>query len=115
VLLYETYLNSNTDIRELVVLSYKPPQVASLESMVPVVAQFQSDFRRVYMEHPRVRLDGVYIAVCHYVYAVSFLESPNFDSSYRRPGLSENSWVNVCTVLVKFPRIDLTAAGGGHS
>ncbi|KAJ7879908.1 hypothetical protein B0H14DRAFT_3082801 [Mycena olivaceomarginata] len=69
--------------RELVVLSYKPPQVASLESMVPVVAQFQSDFRRVYMEHPRVRLDGVYIAVCHYV----------------RPGLSENSWVNLSHLI----------------
>ncbi|KAJ7890450.1 hypothetical protein B0H14DRAFT_3703247 [Mycena olivaceomarginata] len=66
-----------------------------LGEQVPVVAQFQSDFRRVYMEHPRVRLDGVYIAVCHYVYAVSFLEPPNFDSS-------------------QFPRIDLNSAGGGH-
>lgn len=51
-------------IRELVVLSYKPPQVPSLESMAPVVAQYHSDFRRVYVEYPRVRLDGVYIAVC---------------------------------------------------
>ncbi|KAJ7255522.1 hypothetical protein B0H12DRAFT_1233120 [Mycena haematopus] len=69
--------------RELVVLSYKPPQVASLESMVSVVTHYQSDFRRVYMEHPRVRLDGVYIAVCHYV----------------RPGLSENSWVNLSHLI----------------
>jgi len=69
--------------RELVVLSYKPPQVASLESMIPVVTQYQSDFRRVYIEHPRIRLDGVYIAVCHYV----------------RPGLSENSWVNLSHLI----------------
>ncbi|KAJ7170499.1 hypothetical protein C8R43DRAFT_981948 [Mycena crocata] len=69
--------------RELVVLSYKPPQVDSLESMVPVVTQFHSDFRRVYVEHPRIRLDGVYIAVCHYV----------------RPGLSENSWVNISHLI----------------
>ncbi|KAJ6515073.1 hypothetical protein C8R47DRAFT_1089883 [Mycena vitilis] len=69
--------------RELVVLCYKPPQVSSIESMIPVVTQYQSDFRRVYMEHPRVRLDGVYIAVCHYV----------------RPGLSENSWVNISHLI----------------
>ncbi|KAJ6518881.1 hypothetical protein C8R45DRAFT_949615 [Mycena sanguinolenta] len=69
--------------RELVVLSYKPPQVPSWESMVSVVTQYQSDFRRVYMEHPRVRLDGVYIAVCHYV----------------RPGLSENTWVNLSHLI----------------
>ncbi|KAJ7759232.1 hypothetical protein B0H16DRAFT_632859 [Mycena metata] len=69
--------------RELVVLSYKPPQVPNLESMVPVVKQYHSDFRRVYIEHPRLRLDGVYIAVCHYV----------------RPGLSENSWVNISHLI----------------
>ncbi|KAJ7116071.1 hypothetical protein C8R44DRAFT_675645 [Mycena epipterygia] len=77
-------LSLDPDIwRELVILSYKPPQVPSLESMVPVVAQYHSDFRRVYVEYPRVRLDGVYIAVCHYV----------------RPGLSENSWVNISHLI----------------
>jgi len=69
--------------REFVVLCYKPPQVANLESMVPVITQYHSDFRRVYVEYPRVRLDGVYIAVCHYV----------------RPGLSENSWVNISHLI----------------
>ncbi|KAJ7195729.1 hypothetical protein C8J57DRAFT_1107157 [Mycena rebaudengoi] len=69
--------------REFVVLSYKPPQVPSLESMVPILAHYLSDFRRVYVEHPRLRLDGVYIAVCHYV----------------RPGLSENSWVNLSHLI----------------
>lgn len=69
--------------RELVVLTYKPPQVPSLESMVPVVSEYHSDFRRVYVEHPRVRFDGAFIAVCHYV----------------RPGLSENSWVNLSHLI----------------
>ena len=35
--------------------------------MVPVIDRHLSDYRRVYIEHPRVRLDGVYIAICHYV------------------------------------------------
>ncbi|KAJ7066540.1 hypothetical protein C8F01DRAFT_1123642 [Mycena amicta] len=69
--------------RELVALVYKPPQLPSFDSIIPVVAQYQSDFRRVYVEHPRVRLDGVYIAVCHYV----------------RPGLSENTWVNISHLI----------------
>lgn len=30
--------------------------------------KYKGDLRRVYVEHPRVRLDGVYIAVCHYTY-----------------------------------------------
>ncbi len=25
------------------------------------------DYRRVFIEHPRLRLDGVYIATCHYM------------------------------------------------
>lgn len=53
--------------RELVGLTYKPPQVPDEETMLPVIEQFKSDYRRVYVEHPRVRTDGVYIAVCHYV------------------------------------------------
>ncbi|KAF7323693.1 hypothetical protein MKEN_00590200 [Mycena kentingensis (nom. inval.)] len=69
--------------RELVALVYKPPQVPNFESIVPVVAEYGSDFRRVYREHPRLRLDGVYIAVCHYV----------------RPGLSENHWVNISHLI----------------
>lgn len=35
--------------------------------MIPVIDRHLSDYRRVYIEHPRVRLDGVYIAICHYV------------------------------------------------
>ncbi|KAL1666433.1 hypothetical protein GGF50DRAFT_50651 [Schizophyllum commune] len=69
--------------RALVVSTYQPPQVPSAEALTSVVASFQSDYRRLYIEHPRVRLDGVYIAVCHYV----------------RQGLSENHWVNISHLI----------------
>ena len=46
---------------------YKPPQVPDVDAMIPVIDTHLSDYRRVYIEHPRVRLDGVYIAICHYV------------------------------------------------
>ncbi|KAI4521173.1 hypothetical protein K525DRAFT_239443 [Schizophyllum commune Loenen D] len=69
--------------RALVVSTYQPPQVPSVEALTSVVASFQSDYRRLYIEHPRVRLDGVYIAVCHYV----------------RQGLSENHWVNISHLI----------------
>ncbi|KAF9530447.1 hypothetical protein CPB83DRAFT_850941 [Crepidotus variabilis] len=73
--------------RELVRRTYKPPQIPELEVMLPVVERYLFDFRRVYIEQPRVRLDGVYIAICHYI----------------RPGLSENHWVNV-THLITYHR-----------
>jgi hypothetical protein len=55
-------------LRELVEMTYKPPQVPDVEVMQAVVIRHGFDFRRVFVEHPRVRMDGVYIAVCHYVY-----------------------------------------------
>ncbi|KAJ3551479.1 hypothetical protein NP233_g13074 [Leucocoprinus birnbaumii] len=42
-----------------------------------------SIWRRVFIKQPRVRMDGVYIAICHYV----------------RPGLSENHWVNISHLI----------------
>lgn len=54
--------------RELVTKTYKPPQVVDMQEMLPVIEKYMSDFRRVYVEHPRIRLDGVYIATCHYMY-----------------------------------------------
>lgn len=65
--------------RKLVTATYKPPQVPDKEVLHAVAERCLYDYRRVYIEHPRVRMDGVYIAVCHYI----------------RSGLSENSWVNV--------------------
>ncbi|KAJ3921795.1 hypothetical protein F5877DRAFT_35182 [Lentinula edodes] len=69
--------------RKLAKETYKPPQIPVLpdgsSSLEYLSKQYLYDYRRLYIEHPRIRLDGVYIAVCHYI----------------RPGLSENSWVNV--------------------
>ncbi|KAG7445001.1 uncharacterized protein BT62DRAFT_933415 [Guyanagaster necrorhizus] len=65
--------------RKLVTATYRPPQVPNQEALHAVLERCLYDYRRVFIEHPRVRMDGVYIAVCHYV----------------RSGLSENSWVNV--------------------
>lgn len=69
--------------REIVLGTYNPPQVVDIDDMTPVLERCLYDYRRVYIEHPRVRLDGVYIATCHYV----------------RPGLSENHWVNVTHMI----------------
>jgi len=65
--------------RELVKITYKPPQIPHGLDLEAIADDYMSDYRRVYIEHPRLRLDGVYIAVCHYV----------------RAGLSENAWVNI--------------------
>jgi len=53
--------------REIVEMTYKPPQVLDVGTIEAVINNYMSDFRRVFVEHPRIRLDGVYIAVCHYV------------------------------------------------
>ncbi|KAF0561141.1 F-box protein [Gigaspora margarita] len=37
---------------------------------------YANDWRRMYIERPRIRLDGVYISTCHYL----------------RPGAAENAW-----------------------
>ncbi len=57
------------------------------------------DYRRLYIEHPRVRYDGVYIAVCHYMYVPWYQHYVSADKKhrimYRRNGVGENVWVNV--------------------
>ncbi|KAB5594478.1 F-box protein pof7 [Ceratobasidium theobromae] len=67
--------------RDFVVSTYRPPQVPAAVSLEDIIAPFGRDLRRLYIELPRVRLDGVYIAVCHLADV--------------RPGQSENAWVNV--------------------
>ncbi|PPQ67877.1 hypothetical protein CVT25_010316 [Psilocybe cyanescens] len=69
--------------RKLVQRTYLPPQIPDYDTIIPVIEGLSWDFRRVYIEQPRLRLDGVYIATCHYV----------------RPGLSENSWVNTSHLI----------------
>ncbi|PCH44309.1 hypothetical protein WOLCODRAFT_104900 [Wolfiporia cocos MD-104 SS10] len=63
--------------------TYKPPQIEDEEELDVLVHQYVGDHRRLFIEHPRVRMDGVYIAVCHYI----------------RNGLSENTWVNVSHLI----------------
>ncbi|CAL1715098.1 unnamed protein product [Somion occarium] len=69
--------------RTFVETLYIPPQVSYDEEINDLVDNYMNDYRRIYIEHPRVRLDGVYIAVCHYI----------------RNGLSENAWVNVSHLI----------------
>ncbi|KZW00048.1 hypothetical protein EXIGLDRAFT_723197 [Exidia glandulosa HHB12029] len=59
--------------RSLVQLVHVPPQVPD---QLELVRRYKYDYRRVWIECPRVRLDGTYISVCHYV----------------RHGVSDNPW-----------------------
>ncbi|EJD07709.1 uncharacterized protein FOMMEDRAFT_71607 [Fomitiporia mediterranea MF3/22] len=70
--------------RFLVQRTYFPPQVPPDTTIYTLAEQYKFDYRRLFIEHPRLRLDGVYIAVCHYV----------------RPGVnSDNVWVNVSHLI----------------
>ncbi|KAI0766711.1 hypothetical protein BD413DRAFT_672876 [Trametes elegans] len=62
--------------RPIVQAVLKPPQIS--EEFETLILKYMTDYRRAYIEHPRVRYDGVYIAVCHYI----------------RNGIGENVWVN---------------------
>ena len=46
---------------------YVPPQITYDEEIDDLLDDYMNDYRRVYIEHPRIRLDGVHIAVCHYM------------------------------------------------
>ena len=62
---------------------YQPPQIADEEEVDDLVTKYMMDYRRVYIEHPRVRFDGVYIAVCHYMYVLwSLILSVCFVETY---------------------------------
>lgn len=52
--------------RRLVISTYKPPQIEEDETIEDAIDVFRKDYRRLFIEKPRVRFDGVYIAVCHY-------------------------------------------------
>lgn len=53
--------------RYFVYMAYKPPQIPEATTVQTIVGSYDSNYRQTYIEHPRLRLDGVYIAVCHYV------------------------------------------------
>jgi F-box protein 9 len=65
--------------RPLVSRTYVPPQIPDAKPLDVLLQDYGADYRRLYIEHPRIRLDGVYIAVCYYA----------------RHGQSENAWVSV--------------------
>ncbi|KAG8832964.1 hypothetical protein FRC17_000231 [Serendipita sp. 399] len=71
--------------RYLVQRTYVAPQLLCDPYMI--LHLHGDDYRQFYIHQPRVRLDGVYIAVCHYV----------------RTGHSENAWVNI-THLITYHR-----------
>ena len=82
--------------RGLVEMTYRPPQVPADLPPDEIVENYMFDYRRMFIEHPRVRLDGVYIAVCHYVCVISQNTSISAPLHARsREGSSENAWVNV--------------------
>lgn len=64
--------------RDFVYMAYKPPQIPDADSLKTIIKRFNANYRQTYIEQPRLRLDGVYIAVCHYV----------------RRGVSDYAWVN---------------------
>lgn len=65
------YCSLNMDIdRALVQLLYVPPQ---LPFSALTLSSFDEDYRYYYTHQPRVRLDGVYIAVCHCMCAISLI------------------------------------------
>ncbi|KAI0832067.1 hypothetical protein BC628DRAFT_1336193 [Trametes gibbosa] len=72
--------------RPIVYFVLKPPQITTEEELEKLVSKYMTDYRRIYIEHPRVRYDGVYIAVCHYI----------------RNGLGENAWVNYSHLITYY-------------
>ena len=70
---YDCPLSQNANVtvsddRDFVYLAYKPPQISEAVTVQTIVdGLYDSNYRQTYIEHPRLRLDGVYIAVCHYV------------------------------------------------
>ncbi|KAH8084780.1 hypothetical protein HD553DRAFT_272098 [Filobasidium floriforme] len=67
---------------------YRPPILPPEISLSTLVKRHGMDYRTTFLEERRVRYDGVYISVCHYI----------------RPGQSELAWVNVSHQLVTYHR-----------
>ena len=54
------------DGRDMVIRLVQYPQIPKELSFSDVVQEdYGGDYRRALIEHPRLRFDGVYIAVCH--------------------------------------------------
>ena len=69
--------------REIVRETYYPPIIDPTLPLSALYERHHSDWRTTFINQPRVRLNGCYIAACHYA----------------RPGLSEDAWVRVIHVV----------------
>ena len=69
--------------REIVRETYYQPILDPALSLATLYERHHSDWRTAFINQPRVRLNGCYIAACHYA----------------RPGLSEDAWVRVIHVV----------------
>ncbi|SPO24071.1 related to F-box protein pof7 [Ustilago trichophora] len=69
--------------REIVRETYYPPILDPTLTLSTLYERHHSDWRTAFINQPRVRLNGCYIAACHYA----------------RPGLSEDAWVRVIHVV----------------
>ncbi|KIS67033.1 SCF ubiquitin ligase complex subunit HRT3 [Mycosarcoma maydis] len=69
--------------REIVRETYYPPILDPSLSLTTLYERNHCDWRTAFINQPRVRLNGCYIAACHYA----------------RPGLSEDAWVRVIHVV----------------
>ncbi|KAL7414818.1 hypothetical protein BDY24DRAFT_414023 [Mrakia frigida] len=76
--------------REICSLTFVPPfQIEPEQSFTSLARTFHdNDYREMFVRQPRVRLDGIYISVCHYL----------------RSGESENSWIDT-THLITYHRL----------
>lgn len=76
---------SRTIVRE----TYFPPQISPSLPLTSLYEMHNRDWRNAFINQPRVRLNGAYIAACHYA----------------RPGMSEeNVWVRVVHVSMSTVR-----------
>ncbi|KIM53747.1 hypothetical protein SCLCIDRAFT_94688, partial [Scleroderma citrinum Foug A] len=56
--------------RDSVYLAYKLPQIPDVDSIGAIVNSYAANYRQIYIEYLRLRLDGLYIAVCYCTYAI---------------------------------------------
>ena len=51
--------------------AYRPPQIPDDAEFAKILELYTGDLRRMFIAQPRVCMDGVSIAICHYMYVPS--------------------------------------------
>ena len=69
---------STVVISSVLGISFERPQIPDLELLTLVVKRVLFYYRRVYVGQPRIRLDGVYIAICHYMFVLLLYQNADF-------------------------------------